>query len=396
MEKTDVQALAQKMISAVKSHVADALRPLAQRLDDFDARLRAIPPPEKGDKGDKGDAGQSIKGDAGKDADPEFIRTECARLVAEIPRPKDGKDGKDAEPVDVEAIIARVAAQLPEPRHGKDGESVDLLVVQAMVADEVTRAVAALPKPRDGEHGRDGKDGASVHPDTVALMVATEVAKAIAAMPPPKDGEDGRDGKDGLDGASVHQDTVAVMVADQVAKAVAAIPRPKDGLDGEAGRDAAELDILPSIDESKSYRRGQWASHAGGLIRAARATDPVVEGDITAAGWVVMVEGLACPPVVTQGDDPREITVAAMLTSGVKAVTTFRMPAMVYREVWRDGEYEQGDVVTWSGSAWHCQQKTTDQPGTSATWKLMVKKGAPGKDGGGDSSPPVRDVVRVK
>ena len=37
--------------------------------------------------------------------------------------------------------------------------------------------------------------------------------------------------------------------------------------------------------------------------------------------------------------------------------------AILYRKVWREGEYEGGDVVTWGGSAWHCKMKTTAKPG---------------------------------
>ena len=149
------------------------------------------------------------------------------------------------------------------------------------------------------------------------------------------------------------------------------------------------------MDPAKSYRRGTWASYAGGLIRAARTTDPVTDG-LERAGWLVMVEGISAI-VVTQGEDSREIVVATMMTGGTKAVAEFRMPAMIYREVWREGEFERGDVVTWGGSAWHCQSQTTDKPGISPAWKLMVKMGRDGKDGkSGDAAAPVRDPVRLK
>jgi hypothetical protein len=167
-----------------------------------------------------------------------------------------------------------------------------------------------------------------------------------------------------------------------------------DGKDGEPGRDAAELDILPSIDEAKSYRRGTWASHNGGLIRAARATDPVVDGALLDAGWVVMVEGMACPPVVSQGEDPREITIAAMLTSGVKAIATLRIPAVLDKGVWREGPHEQGDHVSWDGSGWIAQRATTDKPGTSDAWRLSTKRGRDGKDA--PVPPQPTPVVRTK
>lgn len=288
MEKPDIAALAGKMIEAVRTAIARSEAAIGKRIEELDARLKVIPP---GERGERGPAGESIKGEKGEAG-------------------KDGAPGKDA------------------------------VVDMAALAEMVRAAVAALPVPKDGAAGKDGAPGAK-----------GETGVSLKGEPGAK------------------------------------------GEAGEPGRDAAALEILPSIDESKSYRRGTWASHAGGLIRAERATDPVTDG-LSKAGWVVMVEGLAAV-VVTQGDDPRELTVAAMLTSGAKVLSEFRMPAMVYQEVWREGAYERGDVVTWGGSAWHCQQKTTDQPGKSAAWKLMVKEGRPGKD----SSPPVpqvKELVRLR
>lgn len=164
---------------------------------------------------------------------------------------------------------------------------------------------------------------------------------------------------------------------------------------GEPGRDGAELDILPSIDEAKSYRRGTWASHNGGLMRAARQTDAVKDGAILEAGWTVMVEGLAAI-VVTQDADPREIMVAAMLTSGVKVASSFRVPVVLERGVWRQGDYEQGDGVTWDGSYWIAQRKTADKPGTSDAWRLAVKRGRDGKDADAARFAAPRDPVRLK
>lgn len=359
MEKPDVNALAQRMIEAVRGFVALAEAALGARLTALEGRLAAIPAGPKGDKGDKGEPGESIrgeKGEPGKDSDPQIISAAVARAAAAIPAAKDGAPGLKGE------SIKGDRGDRGEP--GKDADP-------AEIAKLVREAVAALPKPTDGK-------GVTV--EDVTPLIVEEVRKAVLALPKAKDGE------------SVPLERVERMVDDAVAKSVSAVRLPKDG---EPGRDAAELDILPSIDEAKSYRRGTWASHNGGLIRAARQTDVVKDGAIIEAGWVVMLEGQACPPVFTQGEDPREITCAAMLTSGAKTVTTFRMPVMIYREVWREGEYVKGDVVTWGGSAWHCQQKTTDKPGTSAAWKLMVKEGARGKDGDARAAGP-REPVRLR
>ena len=57
-------------------------------------------------------------------------------------------------------------------------------------------------------------------------------------------------------------------------------------------------------------------------------------------------------------------------------------PVPVYRGVWREGEtYSRGDMVTWAGSTWHCEEKNIAKPGEVAgNWTLAVKAGRPGRD----------------
>lgn len=300
MDKPDVNALAAKMIEAVRGFVGRAEEAIDRRVaviaGQLEAKIAAVP---AGPKGDKGDAGESVRGEKGDKGD----------------RGGDGSPGKDAD-------AAEVAALIPKPKDGAPGKDVDPEFIKA----EVVRAVAALPQAKDGKDGAPGIKG--------------EI--------------------------------------------------------GEPGRDAAELDVLPSIDEAKSYRRGTWASHNGGLIRASRQTEPVKEGAIVEAGWVVMVEGIAAV-VATQGDDPREITVAAMLTSGTKAVTAFTVPMVIDKGVWREGEHQKGDHVSWDGSGWIAQRKTSAKPGTSPDdWRLSTKRGRDGKDGGNSGGAPAAPVVRLK
>lgn len=58
-------------------------------------------------------------------------------------------------------------------------------------------------------------------------------------------------------------------------------------------------------------------------------------------------------------------------------------PGLQYCGVYVDGRtYERGDLVTYGGSAWHCNEATTARPGDGAKgWTLMVKRGRDGKDG---------------
>jgi hypothetical protein len=56
---------------------------------------------------------------------------------------------------------------------------------------------------------------------------------------------------------------------------------------------------------------------------------------------------------------------------------------LTYQGVYQDGKaYELGDVTTWAGSTWHCNEPTETKPGDgSKAWTLMVKRGRDGKDG---------------
>jgi|SRR5690606_15776033 len=59
----------------------------------------------------------------------------------------------------------------------------------------------------------------------------------------------------------------------------------------------------------------------------------------------------------------------------------FQMATPEYRGVFREAEiYEPGDMVTWAGSCWHCDEPKGLKPGSpDSGWTLAVKAGRPGK-----------------
>jgi hypothetical protein len=74
----------------------------------------------------------------------------------------------------------------------------------------------------------------------------------------------------------------------------------------------------------------------------------------------------------------------AALVARVKALEE-RPPTMAYKGVFAAGQtYERGEVVTWGGSMWHANTRTTEKPGeasmASRSWTLCCKKGSDGKD----------------
>ena len=259
------------------------------------------------------------------------LREEFAKAVKEMPAP------------DVEAIAAEAAKLVPLPENGKDA---DAELIRQSVAEEV----AKLPMP---------KDGVSVTLEDITPMLERAVKGAVDALPPAEPG------------ASVKAEDLRPVIAEEVAKAVHALTLPKDG---DPGRDALQLEILPEIDGEKSYARGTYAKHLGGLWRSFERTSGM-------RGWECIVEGIGAATVEQSGE--RGFELALMLSSGAEVRKKLDLPVMIYRGVFAPGEYAPGDTVTWAGSLWHCDESTHDKPGEpgSKGWRLAVKRGRDGKDG---------------
>jgi len=183
-------------------------------------------------------------------------------------------------------------------------------------------------------------------------------------------------------------------------------PRGEPGRDGDDGRDALEIDIRDGIDETRSYPRATVAAFRGGVIRATRKTDPVGD-DLRAAGWMVLMDGVA--DVTHALQDERSLVITTTRTSGATSRAELRAPMMIYREIFRDETaYEPGDAVTWDGSLWHCQRackgERPNAPGADGdrAWRLVAKRGRDGRDGKdgapgpqGREGPPGRDLTQL-
>lgn len=237
--------------------------------------------------------------------------------------------------------------------------------------ENLVKAIPAGPQGEAGKDGIDGKDGVDGK-DGLQGVAGERGPQGEAGL----NGKDGIDGKDGATGERGEKGLDGLHGKDG--------RDGRDGKDGESGRDAAQLDPLPAIDEAKSYPRGTWASHKGGLWKALSQTDGM-------HGWVNMVDGV--DHVALESGDGRSFAVGVVLASGKSIESDFTVPTMIYRGIWKEGEYERGDCVTWGGSMFHCDaEKTTAKPETSTDWKLCAKRGRDGKDAepAKGSAPPVR------
>lgn len=407
-----------RQISDMEKSMANIPVPAPQEIDVAEiakaaAELVIVDPVhgDKGEKGDKGDPGESvdveklmesvkahaesiipglipapIKGD---DANNDFIISELkvhlndsvlpelkeflAGLVAAIPVPENGEKGEkgdSADPVDYEKIIDHVKNMIPdfipEPIKGEDGKSIDHDLVVAELKSTLEPIIKDLiPEPIKGDKGDRGEDGASVNREDVIAELKSELEPVIKSLiPAPIKGDKGEDG--------VSADIAAIekTVRDLVGEAVSSIPVPANG------KDAADLMILPEIDVEKSYSRGSWAIHNGGLFHSYDKTKGM-------RGWECAINGI-CAIDAEKGN--REIKLKIQLSDGNTVEKSFAIDYPVYKGVYSEdmdnaGEYSVGDWVTHGGSVWNLERKseesvTAGRPGIGGSnWKLAIKRG---------------------
>lgn len=227
----------------------------------------------------------------------------------------------------LEAVFERLEAleKRPEAKDGQDG--------------------APGANGADGAPGADGKDGESAYEVAKRLGFAGGEADFVASLrgEPGKDGRDGRDGRDG-----------------------------KDGIDG---RDAGDLEILPGIDEARSYPKGTWASHNGGVWVARKKTNGM-------DGWDCIVNGYQA--IEIEWESERSLCIAMKMSNGQEQRFSKAFPVLIDRGVFREGNlYKAGDCVSFGGSIWTAKEDTDSKPGEGpdSGWRLAVKRGRDGKDG---------------
>lgn len=372
------------------------------------------------------------KPENGKDVDPLAIREMVREAVEAIPKPK---DGESVDPAAVEAMVGRAAAALPKP---KDGNSISEADVKAMVE----HAVAAIPKPRDGDHGKsvelseitpllerlvkqhvealpkpkDGDPGKSVDPVALATMIVEGAAKAVAAMPKPRDGDDGDTPtpeqiaplvraevervlahwpkpKDGDPGQSVTLEQVEPLIVAQIApllaRAVEALPKAKDGISPDAKAIAAEVletvklgirqpkdgksvtieDVTPILEAAVAKHLLDLERR--GMETVQRALDKIEAPKDGRDGFDLEAFDMEL------ADDDR--TLRFTFVDGGKTFTKeLRAPWPLYRDVYKPGEYQKGDCVTYGGSQW-IAKRDTNQGIPGDDWRLAVKRGQDAK-----------------
>jgi hypothetical protein len=209
-----------------------------------------------------------------------------------------------------------------------------------------------------GEPGKDGRDGtdalglveAQIDGEGQLVLTLTDGSVKSLGIITGKDGRDGdagepgKDGRDGTDGLGLagalidHEGQLVLTMTDGSVKSLGII-MGKDGRDGDAGE--------PGKDGRDGFSLDDF--------------------DVAPAG-----DGRTVVLSFTRGEITEQFEV--------------KFPVPIYRGVWREKdeagnklEYSPGDLVTWGGSLWHCDEKTGEKP-DAGSWRLAVKKGRDGKD----------------
>jgi hypothetical protein len=369
----------QKLIEGVHEYIARAINPLSERVKALESRQ-----PEKGDKGENGQDGKSVTID---EVLPQLEQT-IIETVKSIPIPKDGEAGKDA---DEDAIIEKVMSRIVTPKDGMDGadgKDADESAIAKSVIDTlsdsntftsklVDAVVKMIPAPKDGKDGFDGKDGERGENgidgrDGINGKDADEdaiVERVLALIPTPKDGENGRDGVDGANGKDGSNGIDGKDGSNGL--------DGKDGADGKDGIDGKSItleDVAPILESAISKYALEFERRAYDVLqKAVDALPKPKDGEKGEKG----ADGFGVEKFEQRGE--REVV--AIYRNGDEVIEqSFKFPALIYRGVYKQGQFENGDAVTYAGSLWIANKDTEAVPGSNADWKLAVKRGRDGKD----------------
>jgi hypothetical protein len=213
--------------------------------------------------------------------------------------------------------------------------------------DALEKRELLLPEKGDpGEQGPQGEAGPAgeVDMEAVGQLIEQAVERAVAALPAPEKGERGDDGLPGEKGAD-----------------------GAPGAPGEAGKDGVGLaDALIDKDGALVLTLTDGRTKSLGVVMG-KDGDPGKDG----------ADGIT-PTFI----DAEFVGRTLRLKFDGERSCEFQLATPEYVGVFKEAEtYEPGDMVSWAGSTWHCDEAKGMKPGApDSGWTLAVKKGRDGKD----------------
>ena len=290
---------------------------------------------------------------------------EIEQKIAAIPVARDGKDGEQGP-------AGPQGERGERGERGVDGYSPSAVEVQLAFRNDPT-FMSALPvgpqgpqgdRGERGERGADGIDGRDGMPGLQGERGADGInGKDGAPGERGERGADGSNGRDGVDGINGRDGSSGID--------------GRDGKDGRDGRDGADgVFKAPVMWQQGKHASGTLATHKNGLWYCNTDTD----AEPGEKHWNLLSAGITNVTFRKVGD--RGIECRSVLTDGSTATNVVEFPVPIYRGTFdENGAYEQGDMVTQSGSVWHADKDKLSRPSmVDSGWKLAVKRGSDGKD----------------
>jgi hypothetical protein len=259
---------------------------------------------------------------------------------------------------DADLIKAVTAGIVPEIRAQFQAEMVPLLArIDALEQRE-------LVLPEQGEQGPRGEPGPAGEVDMEAVReivaeltqqaVSEQLPDVIKAVPIP----------DAPAPIAPDMEAIEQIIRDRIERAISKLPAAKDGV--------GLADALIDKDGALVLTLTDGRTKSLGVVMGKDGRD----GKDGAPGETFTLDDFDIVPL-------DERTIKMGFTKGdVMHSFELAFPVPVYRGVFRDAEtYERGDMTTWAGSLWHCNEPKGLKPGAEDSgWQLAAKAGRPGKD----------------
>lgn len=278
----------------------------------------------------------------------ESIADEVAKAVSALPKPEPGKSitVEDVMPVIDEAMKGiRNESNLAVERILNDGRA---------DRDSLQKAIKEIRQPQDGK---------SVTVDDVRPMLDAALVQLR------KDADD-----------AIAQPLQLVDAArDLLLEKIAELKQPEDG----KSVTVAELEPIIQAEVDKAVRAlpvpKDGAGVAGAMIdREGELLLTLSNGEVKKLGRIVGKDGVDLTDVSFEYDGERSLTII-----GKGGSITKRLPIPMDRGYFRDGmpALEKGDIVTHDGNAWIALKETKARPSTDAKedWRLFARKGRDGE-----------------
>jgi integrin beta 3 len=165
---------------------------------------------------------------------------------------------------------------------------------------------------------------------------------------------------------------------------VAALQTRLTALEHTVDSDASRLEVYSAALQRDLAKDGaQLGERIAVLETRAPVPGPAGQPGHDGTNGTDGVDGLGFDDLDVRFDGYNMLTFAFARAGAEAKEFPVSLPFLRYQGVHQHSQkYYQGDVVTWAGSTWHCNEPTTAKPDDgSKAWQLMVKRGRDGKDG---------------